>query len=369
MKYLIVGCGLSGATLARLFAEDDISVDIIDKRSHIGGNTFDYIDDSTGIRLSKYGAHIFHTDSERVWEFVNRFSHWKNYEHKVLSAVNDKLVPVPVNITTVNELFNLGIETKEQMDIYLQSIQLDGPILNSRDSALSRVGVTLYHLMFENYTKKQWDKYPEELEPDVLARIPVRNNFFDGYFSDKYQALPLYGYDRFVANMLNHLNININLDTEFTSGMEKGYDKVFFTGKIDSYFNNMHGKLEYRSLNFEYETVDIDDYQPTSVVNYPSLDVPYTRIIDYKKFYPEITDSKKSIIAKEYSSGKGEAYYPVPNQKNRDLYKLYQDEAKELEHDGIYFVGRLANYKYFNMDAAIQNAIELYEIIKKGEIS
>jgi len=360
-KTIIVGAGLSGATIARKLAEDGYKVLVIDKRDHIGGNTYDYIDSLTGIRLSKYGAHIFHTNHENVWEFVNKFSNWIFYEHKVLSYVNNILVPIPVNITTVNKLFGLHIKTKQDMKQWLKKNQIISNIKNSKDSALARVGKDLYKLMFENYTKKQWDLDPSELEPSVLERIPVRENYNDRYFSDKYEALPENGYTQFVQNILNHQNIEVKLKEEYNSKKHKA-DRLIFTGKIDTYFSDKFGKLEYRSLNFKYITYEIEDYQPAAVINYPSLEYPYTRKIDYKKFYN--IKSKYSVIAEEFSTNTGEEYYPIPTAKNREIYALYQQEAKKLENENIYFVGRLAEYKYFNMDEAIFSALQLYEKIK-----
>ena len=360
IENLIVGSGLSGATLARKLANDGEKVLVIDKRNHIGGNVYDYVDADTGIRISKYGAHIFHTNNEDVWSFVNKFSVWLPYEHRVLSYVNHKLVPVPVNITTINRLFNLSIDNEYKMNAWLSEKQIKNTIKNSKDAALSRVGDELYFLMFENYTRKQWDLDPSELEPSVLERIPVRNNFYDRYFSDKYEALPENGYTDFVKSILNHKNIEVKINEEYNKKKHKA-KRIFFTGKIDSYFSNKFGELEYRSLKFNYTKHKIKDYQPTAVVNYPSLDYPYTRKIDYKKFYN--IQSDWSIIAEEYSTSIGEGYYPIPNEKNRQIYKLYQNEAKRLENENVYFIGRLAEYKYFNMDQAILSALQLYDRI------
>jgi UDP-galactopyranose mutase len=359
---LIVGSGLSGSTLARKLADSGENVLVIDKRNHIGGNVYDYIEKKTGIRLSKYGAHIFHTNNEKVWEFVNRFSEWIPYEHRVLSFVKGKYVPVPVNITTVNMLFGLNITTVEQMREWLSVHQVKSEIRNSRDSALARVGKNLYELMFENYTRKQWDMDPSELEPSVLERIPVRENFDDRYFSDKYEAMPTNGYTELVRRMLDHPNIEVRLNEAYDRNLHTA-DRLFFTGKIDTYFSDRFGKLEYRSLIFDYKVHNVKDYQPVAVVNYPSLEYPFTRKIDYKKFYG--IKSNYSIVATEYSISTGEEYYPVPTKKNRDIYSKYQHEAKKLESKNIYFVGRLAEYKYFNMDQAILSALQLYDRINE----
>lgn len=362
MKILVVGCGLSGVTIARKYAEEGQKVTIIDQRNHVGGNVYDYKDSTTDILVSKYGAHIFHTNDEEVWEFVTHHSQWLPYEHKVLSYVNNQYVPVPVNIDTVNSLFGLNIQTEEEMADWLEKVQYKGEVNNSEQAAKARVGDKLYKLMFENYTQKQWDLTPAELEPSVLERIPVRTNKNGRYFNDKYEALPVGGYTNFINTLLAHSKISVMLNTPYEEGMKQNYDVIIFTGKIDNYFKDKYGTLEYRSLYFEYEILKTEDYQPTAVVNYPALEYPYTRKIDYKKFYN--TQSEYSLIAREYSTDQGESYYPVPTPSNRAKYKLYQQEALELEKDGIYFVGRLAEYKYFNMDQAIKSALELYNRIK-----
>lgn len=366
MNILVVGSGLSGATIARKFAEAGSVVKVIDKRNHIGGNVYDYKDTDTGIIVNKYGAHIFHTNDDEVWQFVNKYSKWRPYEHRVLSYVNNKFVPVPVNIQTVNEIFELDIQTEQEMNNWLDGVQYKGAITNSEEAAKARVGDELYELMFENYTQKQWAKHPTELEPSVLERIPVRSNNDDRYFNDTYEALPENGYTEFVNNLLNHKNITIKLNTEYNNNLSDRADITIFTGKIDNYFKEKYGELEYRSLYFEYEIVPVEDYQPRAVVNYPSLDYKYTRIIDYKKFYN--ISSKYSLIVKEYSTDKGESYYPVPTPRNRDLYKKYQQEAERLEKTGIYFIGRLAEYKYYNMDQAIKSALKLYNKLTTKQV-
>ena len=359
MNFLIVGSGLSGATIARLAAEDGHNVKVIDKRDHIGGNVYDYMDEETGIRLSKYGAHIFHTNDEVVWEFVNRFSSWDRYEHRVLSRVGGVDVPVPVNRTTINTIFNMDLQSPEAVKEFMDTITMASDIKNSEDSAISRVGNRLYELMFKNYTIKQWAIEPKDLDASVMDRIPIRYDDEDRYFTDKYQAMPTNGYTAFMESLLDHKNIEVELGREFDKSKDINYDRVYFTGKIDGYFNEELGKLQYRSLEFKYETVDVDNYQPTSVVNYPGLEYEFTRIVDYKKFYN--SESKKSIIAKEYSTSKGEPYYPIPTEENKSLYERYKEKAQQEETGNVKFVGRLANYKYFNMDQAIRNAIDKYK--------
>lgn len=366
--YLIVGCGLSGVTIAeRISNVLNKKVVIIDKREHIGGNCYDYIDEETGILMCKYGAHIFRTNSEKIWKYINSFSEWVRWEHCVLSYVENKFVPVPVNITTVNVLCNETIQNSNEMDEWLKLNQIKyEKITNSEEMCKSRVGNILYDKMFSNYTFKQWNKYPHELDKSVLATIPIRNSFDTRYFDHKYQGLPKDGYTKFINNMLNHPNISVHLNCDYESYKKKNdisnFDGIIFTGPIDEYFGDANlDKLEYRSLNFEIKKFkNMNYYQPTSVVNYPEVNVPFTRIVEYKHFLNQ--QSKDTVIVVETSSDKGDPYYPVPNSRNIGLYSQYKELAeKEEEKNRVYFVGRLANYKYFNMDQAISNALEFFE--------
>ncbi len=367
---VIVGAGISGAVLAQHYAEIGKKVLIVEKRNHIAGNCYDYVDEN-GILVSKYGAHLFHTNEEDVWEYVNRFSEWYPWEHKVIARVDSKTVPIPVNITTVNELFGLNIQTEAEMKQWLE--QNREPIENPKDgreAVIGKVGTELYEKMFRHYTKKQWDKYPEELHASVLERIPVRTNFDDRYFSDKYQALPKGGYTRLFEAILDHPNITILLNTDYFDVRNTilGYDKLFYTGPVDRYFEFKHSlleKLEYRSINFVSETVDAPFFQENSVVNYPGTEVDFTRIVEYKHFGNQKSD--KTTIVREYTVDEGEPYYPVPNSRNQEIYEKYKAEAESLKD--VYFVGRLANYKYFNMDQAFNNAIDLFYSIEKFTIS
>ena len=355
----IVGAGLSGSTIARLAAEDGKKVLVLEKREHIGGNVYDTLDEITNIRISMYGAHIFHTNDEEVWTFVNRFGLWKRWDHQVLSLVNGTYVPMPITITTVNTLFNLNIQSEDEMKTWLskERIQCDTPV-NSEESALNRVGQRIYDYLFHSYTRKQWDKEPSELEPSVLDRIPLRTNFDTRYFSDKYQGLPVDGYTSLVSNMLNHENITVQLNTPWTSHLEKTWKILIFTGPIDGYFK-MSGlpPLEYRSIHFEWKRmIQPGFHQPASVVNYPGLDTPYTRTVEYKHFLHQ--SSPWTILSSETTSSEGEPYYPVPTLYNRELYDKYKELASQ-ESD-VHFVGRLATYKYFNMDQAIRNSMDYY---------
>lgn len=353
---LVIGAGLSGATIARELAEKGNIVTVIEKRNHIAGNCYDYINDA-GILMNKYGAHLFHTNSERVWSYVNQFSEWIPWKHTVQGYIDGVYFPIPINIDSVNTLCGTNIQSEGEMKDWLSkhTVSCDQPA-NSEDVGLSRVGPVLYEKVFKGYTFKQWDKFPIELAPSVLERIPVRTNWDPYYFSDTYQALPKHGYTAMVASMLNHPNINVRLETAYTKDMNSNYTSVFYTGPIDSYFSEAgYEKLEYRSIRFDEETLTMDQFQPLGAVNYPSIQEPYTRIIEYKHFLNQHVPGKTTIV-KEYSMADGEPYYPVPTERNQALYKKYQELA--LAEKNVYFVGRLANYKYYNMDAAILAALE-----------
>ncbi len=365
---IIVGAGISGAVLAQCYASIGKKVLVLEKRDHIAGNCYDYIDDN-GILVSKYGAHLFHTNEEDVWQYVNRYAEWYDWEHKVLAKVDGRLVPIPVNITTVNMLFGLDLKSEAEMKQWLEDNRI--PIENPKDgeeAVISKVGTELYEKMFRHYTKKQWDKYPEELHASVLERIPVRTNFDDRYFSDKYQALPKGGYTRMFEKILDHENIEVMLNTDFFDVREElgDFEKLFYTGPIDRFFEFKHSldeKLEYRSINFVSETVDAEFFQENSVVNYPGTEVSFTRIVEYKHFGNQ--QSEKTTIVREYTVDEGDPYYPVPNSRNQAIYEKYKAEAEKLTD--IYFVGRLANYKYFNMDQAFKNALDLFHELEVRE--
>ena len=359
----IVGAGLSGAVIAERYASVlQQNALVLEKRPHLGGNCFDYIDEETNIRVSKYGAHLFHTYSRRVWDYVHRFAHWTPYEHKVLGLVKGKHVPIPVNIDTVNALFNLTIRTEDEMNAWLEQEQTkyDHPPANSEEMALSRVGPRLYELIFRPYTFKQWAKYPDELGPEVTARIPVRNNYDARYFSDPYQALPTQGYTQIFERLLDSKHITVKTSVDYFDIKDRlKCGRLYYTGPIDTYFADLGWpKLEYRSLDFERVVQrNVDYFQPASVVNHPQADDDYTRIVEYKHILNQ--SSPHTIYFIERSKDGGDPYYPVPNKKNQDLYKKYQEMANK--EPNVTFVGRLANYRYFNMDQAILNALELFD--------
>lgn len=365
---LIIGAGISGSVLAERYASIGKKVLIIEKRNHIAGNCYDYVDEN-GILVSKYGAHLFHTNEESVWEYVNKFSEWYPWEHKVIARVDEKTVPIPVNITTVNELFDTTISTEEEMKNWLEQnrIPIEKPS-NGEEAVLNRVGTVLYEKMFKHYTKKQWDKYPAELDASVLDRIPVRASYDDRYFSDTHQALPKGGYTQLFYNIINNPNIEVLLKTDYFDVKDQyiDYEKLFYTGPVDRFFEFKHSleeKLEYRSINFVSETYDIPFFQENSVVNYPGTEVDYTRIIEYKHFGNQ--KSERTTVVKEFTVDQGEPYYPVPNPRNQEIYARYKQEAEKLTD--VYFVGRLANYKYFNMDQAFKNALDLFDQLERKD--
>lgn len=366
---VIIGAGISGSVLAERYAAIGKKVLIIEKRDHIAGNCFDFYDDN-GILTSQYGAHLFHTNDEGVWGYVNQFADWYPWSHRVIARVDDKTVPIPVNITTVNTLFRTNIKTETEMQDWLEKnrIPFDQP-QNGEEAVLNKVGEVLYNKMFKHYTKKQWDKYPAELHASVLERIPVRDNYDDRYFSDTYQALPKGGYTKMFENILANPNIIILLNTDYFEVQDQlgEYEKLFYTGPIDRFFQfneNLKEKLEYRSINFVTEQLDQEYFQENSVVNYPGEEVDFTRIVEYKHFGNQ--QSEKTSIVKEYTVDEGEPYYPVPNDKNQEIYAQYKAEADKLTD--VYFVGRLANYKYFNMDQAFRNALDLFFELERKDI-
>ena len=347
----VVGAGLSGAVIAERYATllGQSSL-IVEKRDHIGGNCYDYVDDETSIRVSQYGAHLLHTKVERVWEYVHRFGKWTPYEHRVLGNIDGKHVPIPVNIDTVNSLFNLRIKNPKEMDKWLQKerTKYNHKPKDSAEMAQSRVGKRLYEKIFKPFTYKQWAKYPQQLGPEVTAKIPVRNNTDDRYFSDPHQALPSNGYTALFENMLDSPMITTLTNTNYFDVKDKMKCKrLYYTGPIDTYFAHLGlDKLEYRSLRFQREVKkETKYYQPAAVVNHPSAKVNYTRIVEYKHLLNQTSDS--TILFYETSSDKGEPFYPVPDKKNKDLYKTYQ--ALKKNEKGVTFVGGLASYKYFHM--------------------
>ncbi len=367
MKYdiIIVGAGISGATLAERYARVlNRKVLVVEKRDHIGGNCYDYYD-KAGLLVPKYGPHFFHTNDKTVWNYVSKFTEWIPYQHRVLSFVDGLLVPIPVNINTVNILFGTNIKNAQEMKKWLKenTEKIKEP-KNSEEVALTRVGKILYEKMFKNYTKKQWDMWPEDLDASVMSRIPVRMNFDDRYFTDTYQAMPKSGYTKIFENMLNHKNIKVLLNTDFfkIANKIKTYKKLFYTGPIDKFFNYKYGKLQYRSLKFKTQTLRMKFFQSRAQINYPN-EYDFTRITEPKHATGQQSDW--TTIIKESPTWDGEPYYPVPSRQNKIIYKKYEIDAFKLNDKNIFFIGRLANYKYINMDQAFRNALDLFNNLAK----
>jgi UDP-galactopyranose mutase len=359
--YLIVGCGFAGSVLAeRLANVHGARILMIDKRDHVGGNAFDEKDEA-GILIHRYGPHIFHTNSDEVFNYLSRFTEWRPYEHRVLATVRDKLVPIPINRTTLNGLFGLDLQTDEDAAAYLASrAETVEEIRTSEDVVINAVGRELYELFFRGYTRKQWGLDPSELDKSVTARIPTRTNTDDRYFTDKHQAMPADGYTAMFKRMLDNPLITIALGTDFRDVQQEiDAAHTIYTGPIDEYFDWRFGKLPYRSLKFVHSTIDAEHYQPVGTVNYPSEDVPYTRISEYKHLTGQ--RHRKTSITLEYPSAEGDPYYPVPRAENQALYKRY--EALADATTGVTFVGRLATYRYYNMDQIVGQALATFRRI------
>lgn len=354
--YLIVGAGYAGSVLAERLARDaKKKVLIVDRRAHIAGNAYDHYNDD-GILIHKYGPHIFHTNSRDVFEYLSRFTKWREYEHRVLASVDGQLLPIPINLDTVNRLYGMNLTSLELEDFFKTVAEPRETIRTSEDVIISRVGRSLYEKFFCNYTRKQWGLDPSELDATVTSRVPTRTTRDDRYFTDTYQAMPLHGYTRMFENMLDHDDIKILLNTDYRE-IERlvPYREMIYTGPIDEYFEYQYGKLPYRSLEFRHETIDKEVYQPAPVVNYPN-DHPYTRVTEFKYLTGQV--HKKTGIVFEYSRAEGDPYYPVPRPENMNLYKKYQELAKNTK--GIHFVGRLATYKYYNQDQVVAQALAMY---------
>ena len=355
---LVVGAGFAGSVMAERLARDGGKrVLVVDRRPHIAGNAFDRLDEA-GILMHQYGPHIFHTNSRDVFDYLSRFTEWRAYEHRVLADVDGKLVPMPINRTTLNALYDLDLKTDEDVEAFLadRAEPID-PIRTSADVVMSKVGRELYETFFQGYTRKQWGMDPSELDKSVTARVPTRTNVDDRYFTDTFQAMPLKGYTQMFERMLDHPNIDVLLGVEYSQVREAyTHDHLVFTGPIDEYFGYRYGKLPYRSLRFQHETLSQSSLQPVAVVNYPDEFVPYTRITEYKHLTGQVSD--KTSITYEYPSDDGDPYYPVPRDENQVLYKRY--EALAINEAGVSFVGLLATYRYYNMDQVVGQALATY---------
>lgn len=361
--YLIVGAGFAGSVLAeRLACDADQRVLICDVRSHIGGNAYDCYNDD-GILIHKYGPHIFHTNSQDVFEYLSRFTAWRPYQHRVRASVDGMLVPIPINLDTINQIYGLSLSAFEVESFLASVAEARGPIRTAEDMVVSKVGRDLYQKLFRDYTRKQWGLDPSELDASVTARVPTRTNRDDRYFTDTYQAMPLQGYTRMFERMLAHPNIKVMLNTDYREiiGLIP-HRELIYTGPIDAFFDYEFGTLPYRSLAFVHETHDLPVYQPAPVVNYPN-DYAYTRITEFK--YLTGQQHPKTSIVYEYPQAEGDPYYPVPRPENARIYEQYKALAEATP--GVTFVGRLASYKYYNMDQVVAQALKTYRKLRERQ--
>jgi len=354
--FLIVGAGFAGAVVAERMARGlGKKVLLVDRRPHIGGNAHDHYNEH-GILVHKYGPHIFHTNSEDVFSYLSQFTEWRSYEHRVLASVDGQLVPIPVNLDTVNRLYRLNLSSSGEMEAFLESrAEKLSSIRTSEDAVVARVGKDLYKKMFRNYTRKQWGLDPSQLDAQVTSRIPVRTNRDDRYFTDTYQAMPRRGYTHMFENMIDHPLIDIELGVDYQDIVGKvPYREMVYSGPIDAFFDYRYGKLPYRSLEFRHETINQDRLLPVAVVNYPN-DHEYTRVTEFK--YLTGQQHSKTSVVYEHPKAEGDPYYPVPRPENAALYKKYESLAQNTEN--VHFVGRLATYKYYNMDQIVAQALTL----------
>jgi UDP-galactopyranose mutase len=358
--WVVVGAGFAGSVIAeRLASQRGAKVLVIDRRNHVGGNAYDRYDDA-GILIHQYGPHIFHTNSEKIFRYLSQFTEWRPYEHRVLAQVDGQLLPIPINRTTINKLYGLRLGTEEEVEQFLaERAQPIETIRTSEDVVLARVGRDLYEKFFRGYTCKQWGLSPAELDKSVTARVPTRSNTDDRYFSDTYQAMPAGGYTRMFERMLKHPGIKVMLQTEWHEIRDIiPFRRVVYCGPIDEFFDYRFGKLPYRSLRFEHVTLDKEWHQPVAVVNYPQNE-PYTRVTEYKHLTGQ--SHARSSLTFEYSSDSGDPYYPIPRPDHQQRFKAYERLANAMP--SVTFIGRLATYRYYNMDQVVGQALAAFKRI------
>jgi UDP-galactopyranose mutase len=360
--YLVVGAGFAGSVLAERLAVDmGMKVLVVDRRPHVAGNAFDHYDEH-GILVHKYGPHIFHTNSAEVFGYLSRFTEWRSYQHRVLASVDGRLVPIPINLDTINTLYGTHYDAHSVSDFF-ERVAEKRLIRNSEDVVISKVGRELYEKLFRGYTRKQWGLDPSELDASVAARIPTRTNRDDRYFTDTYQAMPRHGYTKMFERMLSHPNIKLLLNADYREVRDAvAHRSLVYTGPIDEYFDFKLGKLPYRSLEFRHETLPLEQFQAVGTVNYPNEN-PYTRITEFKHLTGQRHDH--TSIVYEIPRAEGDPYYPIPQRENAKLYEEYKSMAASLSN--VHFVGRLATYKYYNMDQVVAQALVTYERILASE--
>jgi UDP-galactopyranose mutase len=363
--YLVVGAGFAGCVIAeRLASRANKKVLVCDVRPHIGGNAYDHENDD-GMLVHKYGPHIFHTNSEKVFRYLSQFTEWRHYEHTVKAEVKTesgtKYLPVPINRTTVNELYGLDLKTDEECQAFFERVA--EPVeecKTSEDVVVSKVGRDLYERFFRGYTRRHWGLDPSELDAAVTSRIPVRTNTDDRYFGDAYQAMPKHGYTKMFERMLAHPNINVVLKADYRQVQQLiSYKEMVYTGPVDAYFDYRYGKLPYLSLEFKHETLDKESALPAPVVNFPDEDSPYDRVTEFKALTGQVHPKTSLVYEIPKPKGDGDPYYPIPRPENAALYAKYKALADATP--GVHFVGRLATYQYYNMDQVVAQALSLAE--------
>jgi UDP-galactopyranose mutase len=358
--YLIVGAGFAGSVLAeRLASQLNQRVLLCDKRSHIGGNAYDRPDDS-GVLIHQYGPHIFHTASERIFSYLSQFSAFRPYEHRVLAKVDDQLVPFPINLTTLERMYGRPFSAESAEAFFRERAEPIAHPRTSEDIVVGKIGRELYEKLFRNYTTKQWGRDPSRLDASVAARVPARLNRDDRYFTDEFQAMPLHGYTRLFENMLDHHNIRIELNTDYRDiSNQVRWRHLIYTGPVDAFFGYRYGRLPYRSLDFKFETFDCEQLQPVAVINYPN-EHAYTRITEFKHLTGQ--KHRKTSVVYEFPTAVGDPYYPIPSPETAELYRKYKALADATP--SVHFVGRLATYRYYNMDQVVGQALATFDKLR-----
>ncbi len=361
--YLVVGAGFAGSVVAeRLARVAGKSVLICDRRDHIGGNAYDH-PDAAGILVHKYGPHIFHTNSPVIFDYLSQFTAWRAYEHRVLASIKGELFPMPINLDTINRVFNRNLNEPEAKSFLETLAEPRENIRTSEDVVVSRVGRVLYEKFFRGYTRKQWGIDPSDLDAQVAARLPVRTNRDDRYFTDEFQAMPKHGYTRMFENMLDHENITVITGADYRDlKKEHRFGDLIYTGPVDEYFDLRFGRLPYRSLEFRHCRLEQEWHQPVAVVNYPN-EFEYTRVTEFKHLTGQ-SHSGTSIVY-EYPRASGDPYYPIPRPANAAIYARYQALANTLTN--VHFVGRLATYRYYNMDQVVGQALTLFKKLMRRD--
>ncbi len=359
--YLVVGAGFAGAVVAeRLASQLDKRVLIVDKRPHLAGNAYDHLDDA-GVLVHAYGPHIFHTASARIFRYLSQFTAWRPYEHRVLAHVDGKLVPFPINVDTVNMLYGTDLDEAGVEALFRARAERIPHPKTSEEAVVGKIGRELYEKFFRGYTRKMWGLDPSELDASVAARVPARTNRDDRYFTDEFQAMPAEGYTKMFERMLAHPNVTIRLETDYRDVPPADYREMIYTGPVDAFFDCCFGKLPYRSIEFKFETHDRPVFQPGAVVNYPN-EHEYTRITEFKYLTGQQHD--KTTVVYELPTSEGDPYYPVPRPENAALYRKYKELADATPH--VLFVGRLATYRYYNMDQVVGQALATFDRVRSA---